>query len=41
MASLFESTRNTRVLPTGTMRFIRSDVPLDLTEKEIQWLAFT
>lgn len=36
--SLFQSTRNTRVLPTGTMRYIRSDVPLKLTEPEIQWL---
>lgn len=38
MSSLLESTRNTRVLPTGTMRYIRSDVPENLTAKEIQWL---
>lgn len=38
MSSLLESTRNTRVLPTGTMRYIRSDVPEKLTAKEIQWL---
>ncbi|MCM1252526.1 MAG: tyrosine-protein phosphatase [Clostridium sp.] len=38
MASLLKSTRNTRALPTGTMRYIRSDVPLDLTDDEIQWL---
>lgn len=36
--SLFQSTKNTRVLPTGSMRYIRSDVPLSLTEPEIQWL---
>lgn len=38
MSSLLESTRNTRVLPTGTMRYIRSDFPENLTTKEIQWL---
>ncbi len=38
MSSLFQSTRNTRVLPTGTMRYIRSDVPENLTAKEMQWL---
>lgn len=38
MSSLLKSTRNTRALPTGTMRYIRSDVPLNLTEEEIQWL---
>ena len=38
MSSLLESTRNTRVLPTGTMRYFRSDVPENLTAKEIQWL---
>ncbi len=38
MSSLLESTRNTRVLPTGTMRYVRSDVPENLTAKEIQWL---
>ena len=38
MGSLLKSTRNTRVLPTGTMRYIRSDVPENLTAKEIQWL---
>lgn len=29
---------NTRFLPTGDMRFLRSDVPLQLTEEEIRWL---
>ena len=38
MSSLLESTRNTRALPTGTMRYIRSDVPENLTAKEMQWL---
>lgn len=38
MSSLLKSTRNTRTLPTGTMRYIRSDAPLNLTEEEIQWL---
>ena len=38
MASLFRSTLNTRLLPTGDMRFIRSDCPEKLTEEEIEWL---
>ena len=38
MSSLLKSTRNTRALPTGTMRYIRSDVLLNLTDDEIQWL---
>lgn len=38
MSSLLQSTKNTRALPTGTMRFIRSDVPKNLTDKEVQWL---
>lgn len=38
MSSLLKSTRNTRALPTGTMRYIRSDAPLNLTDDEIQWL---
>ena len=39
MSSLLKSTRNTRALPTGTMRYIRSDVPLNLTDEEIRWLS--
>lgn len=39
MSSLLKSTRNTRALPTDTMRYIRSDVPLNLTEEEIRWLS--
>ena len=38
MSSLLQSTRNTRALPTGTMRYIRSDVPENLTDEEVQWL---
>ncbi len=38
MGSLLKSTLNTRALPIGGMRFIRSDAPLCLTEEEIQWL---
>lgn len=38
MASLLRSTMNTRALPTGTLRYIRSDVPERLTGAEIQWL---
>lgn len=38
MGSLFGSTRNTRALPTGTIQYIRSDVPENLAAEEIQWL---
>lgn len=38
MSSLLQSTRNTRALPTGTMRYIRSDFPENLTSQDIQWL---
>ena len=38
MGSLLKSTLNTRALPVASMRYIRSDVPLDLTKEEIQWL---
>ena len=38
MGSLLKSTLNTRVLPVGGMRYIRSDAPLHLTEEEIKWL---
>lgn len=38
MGSLLRSTRNTRALPTGTLRYIRSDVPDRLTDTEIRWL---
>ena len=38
MASLLKSTLNTRFLPGSGERFIRSDAPVNLTEKEIGWL---
>ena len=38
MGSLLQSTRNTRALPTGNLRFIRSDFPGKLTDAEIMWL---
>ena len=38
MSSLLQSTRNTRALPTGSLRFIRSDLPEKLTDEEVQWL---
>lgn len=38
MSSLFRSTMNTRPLPLGDGRFLRSDVPLHLTEAETAWL---
>ena len=38
MPSLLQSTRNTRALPTGDLRFIRSDCPASLTDEEVAWL---
>ena len=38
MASLFKSTYNTRSLLPESFRFIRSDVPNCIMEKEVQWL---
>ena len=38
MPSLLRSTLNTRPLPTGDMRFIRSDFPEKLTDEEVEWL---
>lgn len=38
MASLLNSTMNTRALPTGSLRYIRSDAPLSITPAETQWL---
>ena len=37
-ASLLPSTLNTRALPTGDYRYIRSDVPGSLTDEEVKWL---
>lgn len=39
MSSLLQSTKNTRVLPTGTDRYYRSDFPGNLTDEEIRWLS--
>ena len=38
MGSLFKNTYNTRSLLPEGFRFIRSDVPNRITEKEVQWL---
>ncbi|MBE5804719.1 MAG: tyrosine-protein phosphatase [Clostridiales bacterium] len=38
MTSLLKSTRNTRLLPAGDGRFLRSDVPLKLEQQEVRWL---
>ena len=38
MPSLLQSTLNTRPLPTGDLRFIRSDCPEKLTDVEVEWL---
>lgn len=38
MGSLLNTTLNTRALPTGDMRYIRSDYPGKLTDNEVQWL---
>ena len=36
--SLLESTKNTRAILRDSLRFIRSDVPVSLTEKDREWL---
>lgn len=38
MGSLLSSTRNTRSLFKDSLKFVRSDVPDNLTEDEVQWL---
>lgn len=38
MGSLLDSTLNTRALPTGNMRYIRSDYPGGLSDSEVKWL---
>ena len=38
MASLLHSTLNTRALSVGSLRYIRSDYPGNLTDTEVQWL---
>ena len=37
-AFIIATTLNTRPLPTGDMRFIRSDCPEKLTDEEVEWL---
>ena len=39
MSSLLQSTLNIRALPTGDLRYIRSDYPGNLTPSEIRWLV--
>ena len=39
MGSLLQSTLNTRALPVGGMRYLRSDAPLSLSEEEIEFLT--
>jgi Protein tyrosine/serine phosphatase len=41
MGSLLESTLNTRLLPAGGGRFVRSDCPLHLTDGEVAFLRET
>lgn len=38
MSSILQSTKNTRSLPTGEMKYIRSDFPENLCDNEIRWL---
>ena len=39
MGSLLRSTLNTRALPTGNLRYIRSDFPGNLSDEEVRWLV--
>lgn len=38
MGALLLSTLNSRALPTGNLRYIRSDYPGKLTDQEVEWL---
>ena len=38
MSSMLASTLNTRALPVGNLRYIRSDCPTELTDEEARWL---
>lgn len=38
MSSLLHSCRNTRAISPNSLRYLRSDVPVALTEEEIRWL---
>lgn len=39
MSSLLRSTKNTRAILIDSLRFIRSDVPSQITQEEAEWLA--
>lgn len=38
MGSILQTTLNTRALPTGDLRYIRSDYPGNLSDAEVKWL---
>ena len=38
MGSILQTTLNTRALPTGDFRYVRSDYPGKLTDEEVRWL---
>ena len=38
MGSILQTTLNTRALPIGNLRYIRSDYPGKLTDDEVKWL---
>ena len=38
MGSILQTTLNTRALPVGNLRYIRSDYPGKLTDDEVKWL---
>lgn len=38
MGSLLKSTFNTRFIPSGDNRYLRSDCPSNLTDDEVKWL---
>lgn len=38
VGSLFSSTMNTRFLPTGDRKYLRSDCPVRITDEEVEWL---
>ncbi len=40
MSSLLKSTLNTSTLPTGDLRYIRSDFPEKLSDEEVQCPVF-
>ena len=39
MGSILQTTLNTRALPTGDLRYIRSDYPGNLSDAEVKWLV--